>query len=98
MAGCRMCDLSWNIVNGTIPWQIGAMSSLVHLDLRGNRLSSTLPTSLANLTALQYLDASTQRDENGGLYTAGLTGTLPSELSGMSALTYVHQLAADVFD
>ena len=77
-------------MNGSIPWQIGAMSSLVQLNLRGNRLASTLPTSLANLTALQYFDASSQRDGNNLLYTAGLTGTLPSELSGMSALTYVR--------
>ena len=83
--------MAWTSVSGSIPWQFGALSSLVHLDLSGNRLTSTLPTSLANLTALQYLDASYQRDAQGMYYIAGLTGTLPSELSAMTALRYVHR-------
>jgi hypothetical protein len=44
--------LATNYLNGTIPTELGLLSSLEVLDLSQNRLTRTIPTSLASLTLL----------------------------------------------
>ncbi|KAK1381306.1 Protein kinase domain-containing protein [Heracleum sosnowskyi] len=71
--------LSFCKLNGSIPYQIGMLSKLNYLSLRGNDLSGTLPSSLGNLTYLKRLDVSSNH----------LTGFIPSELGN---LTYLKRL------
>ncbi|GMN66859.1 hypothetical protein TIFTF001_035926 [Ficus carica] len=51
-------NLRENNLTGTIPTNIGMVSSLTYLDLSTNYLNGTLPLSLANLTQVIELDIS----------------------------------------
>ena len=73
-------DLSYCWLNGSIPYQIGMLSKLKYLSLRGNNLSGKLPSSLGNLTYLEHLDVSQNY----------LTGFVPSELGNLSNLEYLY--------
>ena len=49
-------DLNYNQLSGTIPAELGNLSSLTELELGGNQLSGTIPVELGNLTRLTTLD------------------------------------------
>ena len=71
-------SLRKNDLIGTLPTEVGAMTSLTNFDLHGNYLvTGTLPSELGALTSLTNLS----------LYFNALTGTLPTELSALTSLT-----------
>jgi uncharacterized protein YjbI with pentapeptide repeats len=67
-------NLASNNLVGTIPSELGDLTTLTSLDFSGNSLSGAIPTELANLTGLTALDFSTNF----------LTGPLPQWLSDMA--------------
>ena len=72
-------DLARNNLAGTIPAELGDLSSLTVLLLYGNQLTGAIPAelgSLSNLTRLQ-------------LWGNQLTGPIPAELGSLSNLTYL---------
>ena len=66
-------------LTGTIPSELGSLSSLQWLWLRGNRLTGEIPAELGSLSNLEWLDL---RDNQ-------LTGTIPSELGSLSSLQWL---------
>jgi Leucine-rich repeat (LRR) protein len=62
---------------GEIPTQIGALTSLVHLDLSWNRLVGEIPIRIGALTSLTVLDLSNNR----------LTGEIPTQIGALISLT-----------
>ena len=70
-------DLSYNQLSGTIPAELGNLSSLTELELGGNQLSGTIPVELGNLTRLTTLDLNYNQ----------LSGTIPAELGNLTRLT-----------
>ena len=69
--------LSQNNLTGTIPTQLGNLTSLTRLDLSVNGLTGTIPTQLGNLTSLQTLS----------LWGNELSGEIPAELGNLTSLT-----------
>lgn len=69
-------ELSANKLTGTIPPEIGDLTSLKWMNLSNNALSGNLPPEIGGLTALISLQIS----------SAGLTGSLPSELNNLTEL------------
>ena len=70
-------DLRWNDLNGTIPPELGGLSSLKELDLAGNQLTGTIPPELGSLDNLEELD----------LWMNELTGTIPRKLGSLDNMT-----------
>ena len=71
-------SLSYKNLNGTIPSELGNLSSLAVLDLSFNwQITGTIPSELGNLSNLTALDLSSNR----------LTGSIPSDLSDLTGLT-----------
>ena len=64
-------NLTDNNLSGEIPAELGDLTSLQILYLRGNELSGTIPSWLVNLTALRELS----------LWSNQLTGTIPPEVA-----------------
>ncbi|KAM7511367.1 hypothetical protein LguiB_010242 [Lonicera macranthoides] len=98
-------DLSNCRLNGTIPYEIGVLSKLTHLNLYYNSLSGKLPLSLANLTNLTLLDISDNRmngsiplEELGNLMnlrvldlsTNLFSGPIPSSVGSLTYLTFLN--------
>ena len=93
-----------NALRGTIPDEIGLLTSLNVINLGGNTLSGTVPSQLGSLTALTWLDLSsndfggTVPSELGSLTaltslsldTNSFTGTVPSQLGSLTALTVLE--------
>ena len=75
-------------LDGTLPREIGILTSLTSLDVSGNPLTGSLPTELGFLTNLEVLDVSYAEDSNAEANTRplrrrGLEDALPqSTLSG----------------
>ena len=65
-------------LRGSVPAELGRLSSLTYLNLRNNELTGRIPDELGNLTKLRYL----------GLNNNGLTGPIPD----LSAMTNLEQL------
>ncbi len=75
--GCvSKLHLSENNLSGTIPVELGYLSTLKELSLSRNRLSGEIPEELGNLANLEELY----------LYENQLTGTIPVELGNLSKL------------
>ena len=70
-------DLSYNELNGTIPAEIGNLTSLTELELSFNLLSGTIPAEIGYLTSLTELE----------LYSNQLSGTIPAEIGYLTSLT-----------
>ena len=93
-----------NNLEGTIPPELGGLTSLEKLFLPGNNLKGTLPPRLGNLWSLKRLDLSGNGLTGGfpaelgdltslvllSLHSNSLTGTIPPELGRLSELDYVH--------
>ena len=73
-------DLRDNGLTGTIPQEIGNLTSLASLILSNNTLAGTIPQEIGNLTQLTWLILSNN----------GLTGTIPQELGNPTGLTGVY--------
>ena len=66
-----------NNLKGTIPPELGDLSSLVYLQIRGNsELTGSIPPELGDLSNLAYLD----------LFLNSLTGTIPPALGDLAEL------------
>ena len=70
-------DLSENQLSGTIPAEIGNLTSLTDLLLGRNQLSGTIPVEIGNLTSLDDLE----------LHVNQLSGTIPAEIGNLPSLT-----------
>ncbi|GJW16443.1 kinase RLK-Pelle-LRR-XI-1 family protein [Tanacetum coccineum] len=66
-------------LEGSIPEQIGMLSNLAYLSLRGNNLNGMLPVSLTNLTKLVHLDLSGNNFKS----------TIPSQIGNLKNLLHL---------
>ena len=73
-------NLGVNLMTGTIPTNIGALTALQSLDLHSNYLTGPIPDSIGNLTSLTLLR----------LANSSINSTLPSTLAQLSQLAYVR--------
>ena len=69
-------NLASNNLVGTIPSELGDLTTLTSLDLSRNTLTGSIPTELGNLTSLEYLYLNYNQ----------LTGAIPSELGNLTIL------------
>ena len=72
-------ELVDNQLSGTIPVEIGNLTSLKILDITRNQLSGTIPVEIGNLTSLSYLSLSGNQ----------LSGTIPVEIGNLTSLSYL---------
>lgn len=77
VASLRLLDLRSCSINGSIPFTLGNLSSLVELYLSSNNLSGALPSSLGQLADLTVLDLSRN----------SLTGMIPVTFGALQNLT-----------
>ena len=70
-------ELNNNSLNGTIPSDIGDLTSLTILRLHANSLSGSIPTEIGNLTSLTTL----------WLHDNSLSGSIPTEIGNLTSLT-----------
>ncbi|XP_060668595.1 probable LRR receptor-like serine/threonine-protein kinase At1g07650 isoform X4 [Ziziphus jujuba] len=69
--------LAVNMLSGTIPYYLGNITTLIHLNMENNMFSGTVPSALGNLVNLDFLN----------LNSNYLTGVLPISLTNLSKLT-----------
>jgi hypothetical protein len=69
-------DLSFNLLEGSIPPELGSLSNLTDLNLRANQLDGSIPPELGDLSSLTLLNL---RDNQ-------LSGNIPAELGKLSSL------------
>ena len=74
--------LSGNNLTGTIPTELGLLSSLEDLNLEANQLSGTIPTEMGLLSNLKELTLSFNQ----------LTGSVPISLASLSSLSKSQSL------
>ena len=67
-------------LQGTIPIELGQLTSMTRLDLPYNALTGPIPSELGQLTAMTWLE----------LYSNVLTGPIPSELGRLRAMTELN--------
>ncbi|XP_020525978.1 receptor-like protein 12 [Amborella trichopoda] len=93
-------NLKSNFFAGTLPVDIGLLSSLKYLNLHGNELTGTIPSSLKNLSHLVNLDLSNNKIFDKmppwfgslpsliilGLSNNKLQGSIPHSLGNLSSL------------
>ena len=72
-------ELNENQLSGTIPGEIGNLTSLKYLWLHDNGLSGTIPAEIGNLTSLLELELSGNQ----------LSGTIPAEIGNLTSLGYL---------
>ena len=80
LQGLQSLNLSFNILTGRIPKNIGDMGSLESIDFSINQLSSQIPQSMSSLTFLNHLNLSKNY----------LIGRIPSgtQLQSLSASSF----------
>ena len=66
-----------NVLNGTIPTELGLLHDLEWLNLFSNQVTGTIPTELGLLSNLEYLALDSNR----------LTGTVPTTLASLPLLS-----------
>lgn len=69
-------DISYNLLSGSIPKEVGTMSDLFILNLGHNNISGAIPQELGGLTGLNILDLS---------YNS-LEGTIPNSMTALTML------------
>ncbi|GMI93693.1 MDIS1-INTERACTING RECEPTOR LIKE KINASE2 [Hibiscus trionum] len=79
-------DLARFVVNGSIPAQIGALSSLEYLDLSYNYLTGELPRSLGKLTRLKELK----------LYDNSFEGSIPMDFGNLRSLMSLEMMSCNI--
>ena len=72
--------LANNQLSGNLPVELGCLTGVSLLNLRGNLLQGSIPGSIGNLVNLASLDLG--KNEFGG--------TLPKELTGLTKLQKLH--------
>ena len=72
--------LSGNQLTGSIPTQIGNLSSLRELYLQNNQLTGSIPTQLGNLSNLWLMFLGRNQ----------LTGSIPTQLGNLSSLRHLR--------
>ncbi|KAJ4794829.1 Leucine-rich receptor-like protein kinase family protein [Rhynchospora pubera] len=72
-------DLANNLLEGTIPWEVGKLINLPHLDLSNNRLQGEIPPTLGECQVMQQL------------YLNGnqLQGIIPDSLKNLKGVKYL---------
>ncbi|KAH7294279.1 hypothetical protein KP509_28G063700 [Ceratopteris richardii] len=73
-------DLSGNMLSGSVPDDIGALTGLFNLNLSHNALTGSIPTSLAKVLTLESLDLSDNL----------LTGPIPPQLTQLTSLSFLN--------
>ncbi|XP_026438564.1 receptor-like protein EIX2 [Papaver somniferum] len=73
-------DLSCNILNGTIPKEIGLLKGLAVLNLSHNFFSDSIPVSVGDISGLESFDVSYNR----------LSGYIPESLTGIDNLEFLN--------
>lgn len=76
----KVCNLSFNAFEGTIPDVFHCMKELTHLNLSGNNLIGEIPRSVSCLVELQELK----------LYCNQLSGEIPDCMSTLQSLMKVN--------
>ena len=92
-------ELGGNDLSGTIPSGVGALSSLMVLDLsENNYITGALPSELGNLSSLVELNLADQSGQSDR--TQSLTGGIPGEIGSLTNLVSLnlswHQLSGDI--
>ncbi|ESW14354.1 hypothetical protein PHAVU_008G273600 [Phaseolus vulgaris] len=96
-------DLSWNMLEGTIPASLSNFTHLTFLDLSINYLNDSIPSSILTLPHLTFLDLRNNRFSGQipsslsnlqhllhlDLSENRLEGPLPSKVTGLSNLTFL---------
>ncbi|KAF8048027.1 hypothetical protein N665_2714s0003 [Sinapis alba] len=72
-------DMSYNMLSGYIPKEIGSMPYLFILNLGHNFISGSIPDEVGNLRGLNILDLSSNK----------LDGTIPPAMSALTMLTEI---------
>ncbi|KAL4195910.1 hypothetical protein AMTRI_Chr04g243420 [Amborella trichopoda] len=87
----QQLDLGSNFFSGTLPVEMGLLSSLRTLDLSNNKLQGSIPHSLGNLSSLVELSLGDNH----------LTGSIPQEISKLENLERLdisnNSLSGDFF-
>jgi Leucine-rich repeat (LRR) protein len=96
-------DLAFNNMDGSIPPEIGNLTSLLSLSLSSNPLSGSIPPEVGNLTSLLFLDVGGSQlsgsipPQIGNLTSleylglgANLSGPIPPEIGNLSQLSWLH--------
>ncbi|KAE8663657.1 Protein BRASSINOSTEROID INSENSITIVE 1 [Hibiscus syriacus] len=73
-------DLSYNLLSGAIPKEIGTMPYLFILNLGHNNISGIIPQEIGNLKGLGILDLSYNR----------LEGSIPQSMTGCTLLSEIN--------
>jgi Leucine-rich repeat (LRR) protein len=73
-------SLNYNQLNGSLPSELGNLTSLIEIDLVSNQLTGSIPPELGNLIGLTSLSLSWNQ----------LTGSIPAELGNLINLTWLH--------
>lgn len=79
-------DLNRNLLDGSIPAELGSLRNLRILRMSGNNLSGSIPAELGNLSALTNLEL----DDN------NFVGSIPAELGKLSSLTWLDLSGNDL--
>ena len=74
----EVLDITHTALTGTIPSELGSLTNLEALYLRGNQLSGDIPVELADLANLWSLELNSNR----------LTGEIPVELGNLTNLSW----------
>ncbi|KAK3272841.1 hypothetical protein CYMTET_18873 [Cymbomonas tetramitiformis] len=74
LARCQLLSLAESSLSGTLPTELGEITTLTKLVLNGNSLTRNLPTELGQLTQLQHAF----------LYTNQISGLTPTELGQLT--------------
>ncbi|MBN1924269.1 MAG: T9SS type A sorting domain-containing protein [Prolixibacteraceae bacterium] len=73
-------DLFSNLLNGTLPFEIGNLTKATHIRLQNNQLTDTLPDEICDLESLTNLQ----------LQNNQLEGPLPDSIGLLTALTTLY--------